>query len=251
MTRFPAAASALAALALVPFACGGDDDPRLTVAAASSLQKALTSCSADFPNASVRLTFAGSDELAAQIRQGTRFDVYAAANEKLPNQLREEGRLEDTVPFATNELVLAVASGSGKVRSLEDLEAPGVKLAVGSESVPVGSYTQQVLARLPSPQRSRILRNVRSREPDVKGVVGKLTQRAVDAGFVYATDVDATDGKLEAIKLPQRLQPTVAYGAGVVEASSRPALARRFLGDVLGGACARALRQAGFGPPPR
>ena len=43
--------------------------------------------------------------------------------------------------------------------------------------------------------------NVRSNEPDVKGVVGKLTQGAADAGFVYRTDL--VDG-LKAITLPVR-----------------------------------------------
>ena len=43
---------------------------------------------------------------------------------------------------------------------------------------------------------------MRSNEPDVKGIVGKLTQGAVDAGFVYVTDVNATNGQLQAMELP-------------------------------------------------
>ena len=50
----------------------------------------------------------------------------------------------------------------------------------------------------------------------MRSVVGKLTQKAVDAGFVYRSDVAATDGKLTAITLPARVSPPVAYGAGVV-----------------------------------
>ena len=53
-----------------------------------------------------------------------------------------------------------------------------------------------MLARLPAAQEKAILANVRSSEPDVKGIVGKLTQGAADAGFVYVTDVNATDGDL-------------------------------------------------------
>ena len=40
--------------------------------------------------------------------------------------------------------------------------------------------------------------NVRSEEPDVKGVVGKLTQGAADAGFVYLTDVTEGDHRRRA-----------------------------------------------------
>ena len=59
----------------------------------------------------------------------------------------------------------------------------------GRSRVPVGSYTREVLDSFPPGQRKAIYDNVRSEEPDVGGIVGKLTQGAVDAGFVYITDV--------------------------------------------------------------
>ena len=63
--------------------------------------------------------------------------------------------------------MLAVPADSSKVESVDDLAEPGVKLAVGAESVPVGSYTREVLGRLPAGQEKAILANVRSDEPDV------------------------------------------------------------------------------------
>jgi molybdate transport system substrate-binding protein len=244
-------AGALALLALLVPACGGGDGkPRLVVSGASSLTETLANCSRDFPDAEVRLQFAGSDELAAQIRRGVRPDVFAAANTKLPEELNSEGLLFEPVVFATNELVLAVPSGTDRVRSLNDLSKQGTKLAIGSESVPVGSYTREVLSRLRAAQSREILGNVRSEEPDVKGVVGKLTQRAVDTGFVYASDVAATKGKLSAIHLAARLRPEVAYGAGVVKDTDRPTAARRYVRELASGPCGDALREAGFGPAP-
>ena len=91
---------------------------------------------------------------------------------------------------------------------------------------------------------------MRSLEPDVAGIVGKLTQGAVDAGFVYITDVVATDGELEAIELPAKLQPDVAYGAAVVEGAENPEGAEAFIDGLLDGDGAEALEQAGFAPPP-
>jgi molybdate transport system substrate-binding protein len=246
-----AAAVALIGTALLAAGCGDDDGggtPRLVVSAAASLTDALTECSRDFHAANVRLSFGGSDELAAQIRQGVKPDVYAAANTALPDQLAHEGLLERPVEFATNELVIAVPAEGPKVRSIADLAQPGIKLVIGAESVPVGSYTHQVLDRLPANEREAILANVRSEEPDVTGVVGKLTQGAADAAFVYRTDL--VDG-LEAITLPDDLQPTVTYGAGVVKGAGQPEPARRYLDGLTDGACADALRTAGFGPPPR
>ena len=145
--------------------------------------------------------------------------------------------------------MIAGSGRAGKVRSIGDLAKPGLKLAVGSDAVPVGSYTLQTLARLPAQERQQILQNVRSREPDVKGIVGKLTQGAVDAGFVYVTDVRATRGKLVAIALPSRLRPMVGYGAGVVAGTKHSAAAREYVQGLLTGKCAEALRNAGFGPP--
>jgi molybdate transport system substrate-binding protein len=104
-----------------------------------------------------------------------------------------------------------------------------------------------VLSHLPDALEEKILANVRSEEPDVKGVVGKLTQGAADAGFVYLTDV--TEG-ITGVELPPELQPTVAYGAGVVEGSKQPDLAQQYLDGLTEGPCADALREEGFGPPP-
>jgi molybdate transport system substrate-binding protein len=87
---------------------------------------------------------------------------------------------------------------------------------------------------------------VRSNEPDVKGVVGKLTQGAADAGFVYRTDL--ADG-LKAVALPQNLQPVVKYGAGVVKGAKHPDTAQQYLDGLTSGTCADALRSAGFGSP--
>ena len=239
---------ALAAVLLAALAgCGGGGD-RLVVSAASSLTEPLTECSRGFDGADVKLSFAGSDQLAAQIRHGVRPDVFAAANTRLPGELAREGLLERPVRFVTNELVIAVPSGSRRVAGVRDLAAPGLALVAGAEAVPVGDYTREVLSRLPARTGHAILANVRSEEPDVKGVVGKLLRGAGDAGFVYRTDI--VDG-LEAIALPPGLRPTVAYAAAVVRGAPHPELARRYLDGLTGGRCAEALERAGFGPPVR
>src|SRR3954462_644730 len=146
-------------------ACGGSSDsrPTLTVSAATSLKTAMTAYAGDFEDATVRASFAGSDELAAQIRQGVKPDVFASANTKLPDQLYKEGLVEKPRVFAANQLVLAVPA-DGTVTTLEDLAKPGTKIAMGSETVPVGSYTRKVIAKLAPGMRSRILANVRSNE---------------------------------------------------------------------------------------
>jgi molybdate transport system substrate-binding protein len=240
----------LAALAVVASGCGSDAKPSLTVSAATSLKSAFTAYGRDFGDATVRESFAGSDQLAAQIRQGVRPDVFASANTTLPDQLYKQGLLEKPVVFAANRLVLAVPASGAKVRGLSGLAKPGTTIAMGSASVPIGAYTRKVLAKLPGGQARAILANVRSNEPDVGGVVGKIAQGAVDAGFVYVTDVRAADGKLRAIDLPASLQPQVAYGVAVVKGSKHRAQAQAFVNGLLKGQGRAQLHAAGFMGPP-
>jgi molybdate transport system substrate-binding protein len=248
----------LTVLAAIAAGCGSDDSDdstataaspggELVVSAASSLQPAFEAY-ADDAGIDAKQSFAGSDDLAAQIRQGVKPDVYAAANTSLPDDLYKDGLVEKPVVFASNTLVLAVPKGSD-ISSIEDLTGD-VTLAIGDEGIPVGDYTREVLGRLPKSESDAILDNVRSLEPDVAGIVGKLTQGAVDAGFVYITDVVATDGALTAIQLPQDLQPDVAYGAAVVDGAANPDGAQAFIDGLLSGQGAAALKDAGFGPPP-
>jgi molybdate transport system substrate-binding protein len=247
----------LAVLALALAACGGagggesdtPDDRGLIVSAASSLTEPFTRYGEAFDGGRVRFSFAGSDDLAAQIRQGVKPDVFASANTELPEALHEEGLIDKPVVFATNELVLAVPLRSDKVYGLRDLAKLGTTIALGSESVPVGAYARDLLARLDPALERAILANVRSNEPDVKGIVGKLTQGAVDAGLVYGSDVQGARG-LRGIRLAGHLRPQVAYAAAVVSGAPHPARARAFTVGLLQADAQAALGAASFGPPP-
>jgi molybdate transport system substrate-binding protein len=240
-------AGAVCALALG--ACGSSK-PQLRVSAAASLHQAFTRYGASFAPASTRFSFAGSDALAAQIEQGARPDVFASASTTLPAQLFAKGLVRRPVEFAANRLVLAVPSGSPITR-LAQIERPGVTLAAGTASVPIGSYTETVISRLPAAQRRLLLANIRDREPDVTGIVGKLTQAAVDAGFVYATDVLPTHGAVRAIELPAALQPRVGYAVAVVRGSAHPSQALAFVAGLLRGPGRADLTASGFLPPAR
>ncbi|MBI5105615.1 MAG: molybdate ABC transporter substrate-binding protein [Solirubrobacterales bacterium] len=242
----------IGAAVLVLPGCGDGDASgrgRLVVSAAASLRAPLSACSREFEGARVRISFAGSDELAAQIRRGVRPGVFLAANTKLPRQLAGEGLVEAPVAFATNELVVAVRRDA-PLHTLGDVGGGGVTVVVGDETVPVGAYTRTALARVGGDLERRILANVRSEEPDVSGVVGKLLQGSADAAFVYRSDVTGAGGKLRTIDLPARARPQVVYGGAVVRGAGDHAVARRYLDGVLRGPCARALHDAGFGPAP-
>ena len=244
------ATATLAALAVFAISgCGGSSKPTLVVSAAASLQTAFTSYGGQFKPAKARFSFAGSDTLATQIEQGVHPDVLATAHTRRPEMLHAKGLVEAPVVFTSNRLVLAVPSSSSSITSLADAEKAGVVLAIGTPTVPVGEYTRKVLAKLPDAEHAALTKNVKDEESDVTGIVGKLTQGAVQAGFLYATDVTATHGKLKAIELPASLQPKVAYAVAIVKGSAHRSQAQQFIDGLVSGEGRKDLTAAGFRSP--
>jgi molybdate transport system substrate-binding protein len=231
-----------------PTTGGGSSGGTLVVLGASSLTEAVAKYGEGFEGATVKASFAGSDELAAQIQQGAKADVFASADTEYPEELFKEGLVEEPQVFAGNELVIAVPEGSD-VKSLADLEKPGTKIVIGDASVPVGSYTRTVLGKLPAAEREAIMGNVVSEETEVASIVAKLEEGAADAGFVYVTDEKAAEG-LEPVSIPAKLQPVVEYGVTVVKSSGDKTAAEAFVEGLIEGEGQEDLREAGFLPPP-
>ncbi len=231
-------------------ACGGDDDDSaadtggggdtsLVVYAAASLTEVFPAI-----DPAPQYNFAGSDELATQIREGALADVYAAASSKYPQELLDEGLVEEPVTFASNRLVLIVPTDNpAGIEEVADVAEPGVKLVIAAEGVPVGDYTREVLESL---DLTAALDNVVSNEDDVKGVVGKVSLGEADAGFVYATDAAVAADDVTVIELPEGSQPPIEYQIAVVAASDNKEAAQAFVDEVLGPDGQEQLEAAGF-----
>jgi molybdate transport system substrate-binding protein len=189
--------------------------------------------------------FAGSNQLAFQLRRGAAADVFASASPKYTQSLFRDGLVERPRTFASNALVLAVPrSNPAGLRSVYDLRRKGVRLVVAGPDVPIGAYTREMLRRL---GLTSVLDRVVSQELDVKGLVGKLALAQADAGFVYRTDVKAASGRVTAISLPARAQPTVRYEIAVVRGSAQLTAARAWVRAIATSARARRLlARAGF-----
>jgi molybdate transport system substrate-binding protein len=193
-----------------------------------------------------RYSFAGSNALAAQIQQGAPADVFASANMTLPRQLFAKGLVTRPVVFTRNTLVLIVpARNPAGIHSVYDLRRGGVKLVVAAPAVPVGGYTVQVLKTM---NLSEVLRNVVSRETDVREVLAKVALGEADAGFVYSTDARTVPGKVTVLRLPARARANVQYGIAVVTASPNRARAQAFVRKLLTTRAQMKLLAAGFLP---
>lgn len=237
-----ALATLFAILALsVPSATGAGGN--FTVYAAASLTEVFPKLD-DSP----RYSFAGSDQLALQIRQGAPADVYAAASPKYTQLLYHDGLVRKPITFATNKLIVMVPkSNPGRIDSVYDLRRQGVKVVIGDRGVPIGSYTRQLLDALGI--TDSVMRNVVSQETDVKGIVSKVALGEADAGFVYVTDARPVASKVRKVLLPGWAQPLIRYEIAVVSSTPRTVGARAFIRKVTSKRGRLLLKRAGFGLP--
>ena len=212
----------------------------VTVFAAASLTEAFRELACGETGSG--FNFAGSQQLALQLEQGAKADVFASADQRWMDYVQERKLIEgEARVFAHNRLVVIVPkSNPGRIRRLEDLAKRGVKLVVGAEAVPVGKYTREAIENLagepgfPSGYSSKVLGNVVSQEENVKSVVAKVQLGEADVGFVYRSDVTREVSRyLTVLEIPKDANVLASYPI-VVVAASDTAAARAFVDLVPG-----------------
>ncbi len=240
------AATAVAALVLAGCGGGGDDDREtLTVLAAASLTEPFTELAAqleaDDPDLDVRLSFAGSADLVAQVEAGAPADVLATADEASMQRVLADALASDPVTFATNRLQIAVPAGNpGGVTGAADLAR--VDTVLCAPTVPCGALARTVLDALGVDVRPV------SEEQSVKDVLGKVAAGEADAGLVYVSDVAAAGDDVEGVDLERSDEFLNRYRVAALDAGD-PAVAQRFL-DLLASADGQdVLTGAGLGLP--
>ncbi len=158
--------------------------------------------------------------------------------------------LRRPVVFAMNKLIVIVPSSNpAHITSVYDLRKKGVKLIIGTPTVPVGAYTRQILDSLGITQA--VMSNVVDQEPDVKAIVAKIALGEGDAGFVYKTDTKPAGKRVKALLIPAWAQPPIRYEIGIVRKTSHLAAAQAFVKRVTSLRGRRLLVQAGFSLPKR
>lgn len=228
-------------LAALAGCSGGGDDEALVVFAASSLKGVAAEI-----DPAAELVYGGSNDLAAQIRDGAEADVFLSASKTPLEELRADGTVELPVVFASNRLVVVVpADNPSGATALADLSRAGMKLVLGAEGVPIGDYAREALA---AASLQEALAQVVSLEEDVKGVLGKVALGEADAGIVYATDAQAAGEDVRSFPVPDRYQPEVRYYAALVSPARENA--REYVKLLLGDKGRAVLSRAGFLPPP-
>jgi molybdate transport system substrate-binding protein len=192
-------------------------------------------------------SFGSSATLATQITNGAPADVFMSANTTIPAALFAKGVVEQPVNFTRNTLAVVVPKANpAGIKSIYDLTKPGVKIDEAAPSVPVGSYTVQVLNQMGL--NSAIQANVVSQEINDANVVSKVAIGQVDAGFVYLSDYVLNPTQLTLIKVPAWAQPKITYAMAVVTTSPNQAAAQAFVQEILTPRVQSILVQDGFLP---
>ncbi|MCB9594105.1 MAG: molybdate ABC transporter substrate-binding protein [Sandaracinaceae bacterium] len=247
--------SAASLALLLLFAGGCDDRPAdgpLRVFAASSLTEAVTALGAGFerahPSVSVEPSFAGSQVLRLQIEEGAPADVFASADRRHMDALVAAGRVVEPTVMAHNDLVVIVPTTRTTFHAFEELDR-AERLVIGDPSVPVGSYTEQTLARASErfgPAWAAAVRShVVSQEGNVRGVRARVEMGEADAAIVYRTDAIASS-RLRVVEIPEALNARAEYWIAVVAASPRRGPAQDFVDHVLGEEGQAELSRHGF-----
>jgi len=227
---------------------------QILVSAAVSLKEAFNQIAILYKQQSgtrITFNFGASGELEKQIEAGAPVDVFASAGEKEMQELQTKGLIDPSTKadFVRNSLALVVPAGSGsRIHSFRDLAPPQVKLiAIGNpRTVPAGRYAKQLLVN------EHLWPQIHSRlvfAEDVRQVLDDVDHGEVDAGIVYATDVEIAHGKVSvAARAPSGDYGPILYPIAVVKGSGNAAGARGFVKLVLSSSGMNILKKFGFLP---
>ena len=240
----------------------------LVVFAAASMTETLTEIraayEAEHPDVSLVFNFDSSGTLKTQIQEGAVCDVFISAGQKQMNQLdisRDESVNPDRLDFVAagtridlleNKVTLVVPEGNPKgIAGFDDLAgrlASGdVLLAMGNSDVPVGQYTQKILAFYGLDEAALAKTGVLTYGTNVKEVTTQVKEASVDCGVIYGTDAYSA-GLTVVDSATAEMCGQVIYPAAVLSTSAHPEAALAFLDYLNGDAASAVFEGVGFTP---
>ena len=238
------------------------------VFAAASMTETLTQIRDLYEEANPEITltfnFDSSGTLKTQIEEGADCDVFISAGQKQMNELDSSAGeeknpdgldfvKEDTrIDLLENKVTLVVPQDNPKeLESFDDLAAllkeGDILMAMGNADVPVGQYTQKILAyyELNEDELARAGRITYG--TNVKEVTTQVVEGSVDCGVVYCTDafsagLDIVDSATE------EMCGRVIYPAAVMKNAADADAAQAFLDYLSTDEAMAVFEKVGFSP---
>ena len=268
ITEAPAPAAAPAAEEPAAEPAPAEEPVELIVFAAASMTETLNQIIEMYkevaPNVTVVPNFDSSGTLKTQIQAGADCDIFISAGQKQVNQLdisadpsvNTEGLdfiLEGTrINLLENRVTLCVPADNPRdIQSfdgLADLLKNGkILFCMGNSDVPVGQYTQKILAFYDLNEEELANAGKITYGSNVKEVTTQVSEGSVDAGVVYCTD--AFSANLTVVDYATKeMCGQIIYPAAVLNVSKHPDEAKAFLDYLLTDDCMAVFEAVGFSP---
>ena len=238
----------------------------IVVFAAASLTESLTEIKTLYeaanPDVELVFNFDSSGTLKTQIQEGAVCDVFISAAPKQMNQLdisKDEGKNPDRLDFVLEgsqidllENKVALVTPEGNPKGIESFDALAallkdgeVLMAMGNSDVPVGQYTQKILAFYGLNEEELAAAGKITYGTNVKEVTTQVVQASVDCGVVYATDAFSA-GLAVTDTATAEMCGQVIYPAAVMKNSAAPEAAQAFLDYLKGEEAMKVFEGIGF-----
>ena len=242
------------------------DDTEVTVFAAASMTETLDKIGAMYmeenPDVTLTFNYDSSGTLKTQIQEGAVCDLFISAGQKQMDQLDIEADPEvnteklDFVDETTrinileNKVTLCVTEDNEKgLESFDDMKdglADGsILMAMGNSDVPVGQYTQKILAYYGLDEEELAGQGVISYGTNVKEVTTQISEGSVDCGVIYCTDAFSAGLNIVDYATAE-MCGQVIYPAAVLKTSENADAAKAFLDYLQNDECMKIFEEVGF-----
>lgn len=222
---------------------------KLTVFAAASMTETMNEIAKAYqqehPDIEIVYNFDSSGTLKQQIQNGAACDLFISAAQKQMDQLdasKDERANPEKLDFVLqgtrvdlleNKVVLATPEGNPKqITSFDDmvrkLNDGSIRLVMGNSDVPVGQYTQKILAHYGLDEQAVAEQGRITYGSNVKEVTTQVKEGSADCGVIYGTDAYSA-GLKPVDEATKDMCGQVVYPAAVLKNSANPEAAKAFL----------------------
>lgn len=253
-------------VAALPVLSLAEAQTEIIVFAAASMTETLTEIKALYeaahPGIVLTYNFDSSGTLKTQIQEGADCDLFISAGQKQMNQLdinadasvNTEGLdfvvADSRINLLENKVTLVVPEGNPKgIESFdqmaEALKAGELFMAMGNSDVPVGQYTQKILAYYGLNEEELANAGELTYGSNVKEVTTQVSEASVDCGVIYCTDAFSAGLTVVDSATPE-MCGQVIYPAAVLKTAAHGEAAQEFLDYLQGEEAMAVFAKVGF-----
>ncbi|OUQ43242.1 molybdate ABC transporter substrate-binding protein [Gemmiger sp. An120] len=245
-----------------------EPEGEIIVFAAASMTETLNEIKTIYedahPGVTITYNFDSSGTLKTQIEEGADCDLFISAGQTQMNQLDIEADPSvntdglDFVDSATrlnlleNKVTLCVPDDNPKgIESFDDLaeafQAGDVLFCMGNSDVPVGQYTQKILACYGLDETALANEGLITYGSNVKEVTTQVKEGSVDCGVIYCTDAFSAELKV-VDSATEEMCGQVIYPAAVLKNAPNHDAAQAFLDYLTTDEAMAVFETVGFSP---